>query len=291
MHVFKTREFKKMPRFCRNSGYGFPYILFCISLWLSACTRDNPVLSTATINLQKSVMQTLVAHAVQSTLTPWVGWGENAPGKQHAVEITPEPVKQQLPTLVPKPGAIPDEHYIRDIWGHRQYFPLGCEVSAVRDWAQYFGIEINEFNFQYELPISDNPDLGFVGSVEDPWGQVPPFSYGVHAAPIAQVLHEKYVIPAKGVKGLTLVDIKREIASGQPVIVWVIGNCVGGIPHEYTDNDGNTVTVAAYEHVVIVTGYNVTHIRYMNNGKFYDIPNEFFLNSWGVLGNMGLYLE
>jgi hypothetical protein len=24
----------------------------------------------------------------------------------------------------------------------------------------------------------------------------------------------------------------------------------------------------------------------MTNGKFYETPNEVFLNSWGVLGNM-----
>ena len=32
-------------------------------------------------------------------------------------------------------------------------------------------------------------------------------------------------------------------------------------------------------------------IRYMNNGKFYDIPSKNFENSWQVLGNMVVYLE
>jgi hypothetical protein len=34
----------------------------------------------------------------------------------------------------------------------------------------------------------------------------------------------------------------------------VIGNMVGGVPYEYTDQHGNQTIVAAYEHVVIVTG-------------------------------------
>jgi len=68
--------------------------------------------------------------------------------------------------------------------------------------------------------------------------------------------------------------------------VWVIGNVVGGMPSTYTDKKGNQAIVAAYEHVVIVTGYNKSHIRYMNNGKFYETPTDVFLNSWGVLGNM-----
>ena len=66
---------------------------------------------------------------------------------------------------------------------------------------------------------------------------------------------------------------------------------VWGEPYEYIDEQGNVSTVAAYEHVVIVTGYSSDTIRYMNNGKFYDIPTEYFLNSWQVLGNMVVYLQ
>jgi hypothetical protein len=42
---------------------------------------------------------------------------------------------------------------------------------------------------------------------------------------------------------------------------------------------------------VIVTGYGKDHIRYLNNGKFYQVPVETFLNSWGVLGNMLVYYK
>ncbi len=260
-----------------------PFITACVS----------PVVSNtaATLSVEERVIHTLVAHAMLTTLTPQAGWGENAPGEQHSIEITPAPIDNPISNEPAQTGSMPDEYYIRNIWGHRQFFAIGCEASAVRDWAMFLGIDINEFKFQFELPISDNPDLGFVGWVEDPWGQVPPYSYGVHAAPVAEVLRSKYNIPAQATKRMSLADIKREIASGQPVIAWVVGNCVGGIPYEYIDKKGNKVTVAAYEHVVIVTGYNITHIRYMNNGKFYDIPNEYFLNSWGILGNMAVYLK
>ena len=188
-------------------------------------------------------------------------------------------------------GDIPDSHYIWDIWGHRQYFGLGCEASAVVDWAEYFGVTVGEFAFQMRLPLSDNPDQGFVGSVEGPWGQVPPYAYGVHAAPVAKVLREHYGMNFVGEKGLTIEDLQRELASGQPVIAWVIGNCTGGIPYEYIDKAGKPVIVAAYEHVVILTGYDKDTIRYMNNGKFYDIPYVNFANTWGVLGNMAVYLD
>ena len=185
-----------------------------------------------------------------------------------------------IPTL-----SFPKEHYIHNITGHKQYFSLGCEAATAKDWANYFNKEFNEFEFQYKLPLSDNPDLGFVGDVNSPWGQVPPYGYGVHAGPIADLLNA-YGITARAYKGYTLEQIKAKIAQDKPVIAWVIGNAVGGVPYEYDDSKGNKTVVAAYEHVIIVTGYNETRVRYMNNGRFYETPNEVFLNSWGVLGNM-----
>ena len=204
---------------------------------------------------------------------------------------TPVPPTATLPapSATPTPTQ-PAEHYIRTISGHRQYFSLGCEAAVAKDWANYFGYDFNEFEFQYKLPLSDNPDLGFVGDVNAPWGQVPPYGYGVHAGPVADLLNA-YGIPAKAYKGYTLEQIKASVAQDQPVITWVIGNVVGGVPYEYTDSQGNKIIVAAYEHVVIVTGYSPTHIRYMTNGRFIDTPTEVFLNSWGVLGNMVVAVE
>ncbi len=190
------------------------------------------------------------------------------------------------PTASPTP-ANPKDHFIQAITGHHQFFPLGCETAAAKDWANYFHKDFNEFEFQYKLPASDNPDFGFVGDVNSPWGQIPPYGYGVYAGPIAALLNT-YGIPAKAYKGYTLDQLKNEIAQDRPAIVWVIGNVVGGVPYTYTDKQGNKVIVAAYEHVVIVTGYDDSHIRYMNNGRFYDTPTKVFLNSWAVLGNMAV---
>jgi uncharacterized protein YvpB len=205
---------------------------------------------------------------------------------------TPLPSSTSIPTPIPTTlqaaavtPVLPAEHYIRAITGHKQYFTLGCEAATAKDWANFFGYDFNEFEFQYKLPLSDNPDYGFVGDVNSPWGQVPPYGYGVHAGPVANLLNG-YGIPAKAYKDYTLEQIIAKLAQDKPVIAWVIGNVVGGVPHEYTDKEGRKVIVAAYEHVVIVTGYNETKLRYMTNGKFFETPKEVFLNSWGVLGNM-----
>jgi uncharacterized protein YvpB len=191
------------------------------------------------------------------------------------------------PTVTPTPFILPESYYLKII-ANRQYFALGCEASAAVDLAGYYDILIYQYNFQHELPLSDNPDLGFVGDAKGPWGQIPPYAYGVHASPVADLLN-KYGLDAEGGKGYTLEQLKVKIAAGHPIIVWVIGNMVGGVPTEYTDSEGNKSIVAAYEHVVILTGYDQDSVRYVSNGKFYDAQNEVFLNSWAVLGNMAVF--
>ena len=92
-------------------------------------------------------------------------------------------------------------------------------------------------------------------------------------------------------KGMTLEDVKAELAEGDPIIAWVIGNMVYSAPVKYVDKAGNSVTVAPYEHVVILTGYDEANITYMNNGNFFSVPVDVFLTSWGVLGNMAVIYE
>ena len=212
--------------------------------------------------------------------------------KEPLTEKTKEPTVTPTVTVDITPVETQDyeeSYYIENVYGHRQFFSIGCEAAAAVDWARFFGVEIIEYNFQFELPVSDNPDLGFVGDVRGPWGQAPPYAYGVHAGPIADALRN-YGLNAIAVKGFTLEKLKKQISNDKPVIVWVIGNVVGGVPTEYTDSEGNTIIVAAYEHVVIVTGYDKDAIRYLNNGKVYETPVDNFLNSWGVLGNMAVVM-
>jgi uncharacterized protein YvpB len=196
------------------------------------------------------------------------------------------PTSTPLPPTA-TPFIVPEEHYIQGFKGHSQYYSLGCEASAAVDLAEYFDIHFYQFDFQFDLPVSDNPDLGFVGDVNGPWGQIPPYAYGVHAAPVADLLND-YGLPVEGGKGYTLDQIKETLAQNKPVIVWVIGRMEYSQPVEYTDKAGNKTVVARYEHVVILTGYNENTVRFVSNGYWYDIENETFLNFWGVLGNMAV---
>ncbi len=177
------------------------------------------------------------------------------------------PTETPTPTLVPTDTPIPpvidnsfppSQASISGVVGHAQLYSLDCEARSAVDLAAYFGYSIDEIEFLSQLPSSDDPDQGFVGSYTDPRGQIPPNSYGVHAGPVAQLLRA-YGVNATDWKYMSYDQIQSEVASGRPVMVWVINNTLSGWPVQYTASDGNTTTVAAFEHTVIVVGYPRLH--------------------------------
>ncbi len=183
----------------------------------------------------------------------------------------------------------PKKAYIRSVNGWPQRFNLSCESRSAVDWAAFWGVEISETKFLKKLPRSDNPNKGFVGQPSDPLGRIPPDSYGVHAGPVAELLRE-YGLQAEARNGIAWKELKMEIAAGRPVIVWVIGQMWKGNSVEYQASDGETIQVAAYEHTMLLVGYNSTSVRAIDaaTGLAQDYPLRNFLASWGVLGNMAI---
>ena len=197
----------------------------------------------------------------------------------------------QTPTAAPTepaPPPLPASAYVDGLVGYPQTLSLSCESRSAVDWAAFYGLSISELEFQHALPASDNPNRGFVGYPNGPTGQIPPASYGAHAAPVAALLRA-YGLSASEYSGLSLDDLRRSLAYGHPVIVWVIGSVLpGGYPQPYTAADGETLTVAAGEHTVIVVGYDENTVTVQDGGMRYSPSIERFLSSWGVLGNMGI---
>jgi uncharacterized protein YvpB len=142
-------------------------------------------------------------------------------------------------------------------------------------------------DFLARLPKSDDPDRGFVGNYWDPRGQLPPASYGVHAAPVATLLRE-YGLTADARLGFTWDEIRAEVAAGRPVMAWVIANLDIATPEMYTAQDGTTTIVARYEHTVLVTGYDPQSVTVVDGDLVYQRSVERFLGSFAVLGNMAI---
>jgi subtilisin-like proprotein convertase family protein len=206
------------------------------------------------------------------------------------INDAPEP-----PPLDPPKPDLPKQAQVQGLSGRSQSLPLSCESRSAVDWAAFFGFQINEVDFHYNLPESDNPDIGFVGNVYGTWGQVPPNPYGVHAEPVAALLRD-YGLSAYAQRPLSWDGLRAEIAAGRPVIVWIVGApsgfgyeyVVNGIPLYYPPQEGNLTVVAPYEHTVIVSGYTEDTVTYLNGGNFYTRNINRFLDSWSVLRNMAI---
>ena len=192
----------------------------------------------------------------------------------------------------PTPTVLPPQTHIVGISGKDQSLPLDCESRSAVDWAAYFGVHIGELEFFNNLPKSDNPDTGFVGSVYGRWGQIPPNPYGVHAKPVADLLRN-YGLRAYAHRYLSWKDVKAEIADGNPVIVWVIGISDGAPPGRYypvfyNPSDGKTTVVSPYEHTAIVIGYTADSVTLLDGDSRYTRTLTQFLDSWSVLRNMAI---
>jgi len=194
------------------------------------------------------------------------------------------------PVDPPEPPDIPNHAQINGVTGQGQSLPLDCEARSAVDWANYFDVQINELTFFDRLPESENPDKGFVGSVYGTWGQIPPNPYGVHAEPVARLL-TKYGLEARAHRPLSWDQLRAEIAAGRPVITWIVGSVVNGIPEYYLPPDDELTIVARYEHTVIVTGYSSDSVTYLNGANSHTKSKEEFLQSWSALGNMAITAE
>ena len=205
---------------------------------------------------------------------------------------------QVTPYEPPTPGSPPNKAHLSGVTGQSQALPLDCESRSAVDWANYLGVWIDEIKFYEGLPDSENPDLGFVGSVYGIWGQLPPYPYGVHAEPVAARLR-KHGLSAVAHRPFSWDALRAEIAAGRPVIAWIVGSkypgyydyVVNGIPEYYPTEEGTVTTAARYEHTVIITGYTSDSVTFLNGGGIYQKGLQQFLESWSVLGNMAITLE
>lgn len=194
-----------------------------------------------------------------------------------------------IPGLLAQANSLPAEAHVDGVIGHPQKHLISCESRSAADWAAFFGTRVGENEILDLLPRSDNPEEGFVGNPDSPWGGLPPNGYGVHPPPLAGVLRELGV-RARAYAGLGWDDLRTEIAAGRPVIVWVIGAMWGGTAVQYKTKSGKTVPVAAFEHTMILTGYTPQTVSVVDasSGLPQIYPLSAFRNSWRVLGNRAI---
>jgi uncharacterized protein YvpB len=207
------------------------------------------------------------------------------------VEPLQSPQPEVKPTPTPRPADTPDfqeedlpaSASISGVKGSPQLYTLDCESQTAVDWARFFGTYINHQEFIDRLPRSDDPEEGFVGEINGAMGQIPPNAYGVHAPPVAALLRD-YGLPAAVVRDWGFEKIKREIADGRPVIVWIVNLPFEIETHQYTAPNGNTSTVARFQHTWIITAYNSSSVTVVDSKWTYNVRIPTFLQRWEALG-------
>lgn len=263
-----------------------------------------PAQPTATVSAPLPTAPPVVIQPVQQTYTVQAGDTAWRIASRFGTTVNALAIANNLPNawliyagqtlVIPGANGVPAAPPVGRqlaVYGQNQALPLDCEARSAVDWAGYFGVAINEIEFFNRLPVSDDPEVGFVGSGWGVWGQTPPYSYGVHAGPVAALL-QTYGVKAKAVRGLTWESVQAEIDAGRPVLAWVVGHIWNGTPIVYTAaSTDQTTTVAAYEHTVIVTGYAGDTVYILDGGLTYTRSKTDFLNSWAVLGNMAIVAD
>jgi uncharacterized protein YvpB len=167
---------------------------------------------------------------------------------------------------------------------------LSCEASAAAMAAQYHRLSISESEILSALPLHENPHLGFRGNVDGPYGGLT--DYGVYATPIHRVLSDRGLQVELFSGGVA--EIKEHIRQGRPVLAWITYDLQVQAPQERLlagpNNQPQTVTLVAYEHAILIVGYNREglwiHDPFDGTRGFYSESE--FLRSFGYLGRMAL---
>ena len=182
----------------------------------------------------------------------------------------------------------PDRVNLR-LSGKAQERSLSCESRSACDLLAYYGRPMDEDAFRLGIPMSDNPDLGFVGDVNGPGEQLPPAGYGVHAEPIAARLRA-VGLPATASRGRDLDWLRDRLAEGRPVIVWATGMLDAPQPVTMRDASGRAFVVARGEHTFLAVGYEPGRILLVDSatGAEKAVPERRFDASWAVLGRQAV---
>ena len=157
-------------------------------------------------------------------------------------KLAPEKILLNVPLLLQRPTL-----------------PTGCEIVSTTMMLDYMGIDVDPVKLAEEIPYDKNdPSLGYVGN---------PFTDGgwtIYPEAMIETIM-KYLPTAKVMTGVSMDELKEQLALEKPVVVWLSGM------HGYTI------------HSVIVTGYDMKGIYYndpWSGEKNAWISNDDFLTMW-----------
>lgn len=170
-------------------------------------------------------------------------------------------VRRRAGKIVTSLRLLPEPHQKIDVPFHRQERALSCEVASLRSALLTKGIDVKEAELFELLPkdptpktagVWGDPDRGFVGDVDGSQERLS--GYGVYAGPLAE-LARTYGDRVTAGTGFTSEDVAREIAAGNPVIIWGITGRFPPKDISWQTSEGKHVPAFVGEHSRVVYGY------------------------------------
>lgn len=152
---------------------------------------------------------------------------------------------------------------------HRQEHALSCEAAALHAALTARGVPVTESGLIAAIGFDPTPKRGgewgdpnvaFVGNIN---GRQPQTGYGVYWDPVARVANRYRRAEAE--TGRTVAYLARQIADGNPVVVW--GFIRGGQPYSWRTPGGRIVEAVVGEHARVAIGFSGT----------VEFPTGFFL--------------
>ncbi len=183
-------------------------------------------------------------------------------------------------------AAPPSEFVIQGVPTVAQIWPLSCEYAATSAATGLWGPTLSQQTMHAEIGNHLNPHRGFRGNILGSWGGTT--DYGVYPEAIVPALHRHGYTQSRAFRAGTD-TLKRELAAGNPVVVWIVGNYTAQ-RRVYLTDGAESYFVIPYEHAVTLYGYDERGVHIMDPGhgaKYHESWDRLEFG-WAQLDHMAL---
>lgn len=171
----------------------------------------------------------------------------------------------------------------------------GCEVTSLAMLLNYHGIEVTKNELaekiakvplQYDNGLYGNPNVGFVGNMEDGPG------LAVYHEPIYQLAVQYAGKKVIDLTGEPFEKVIKQIQKGLPV--WVIVTNTFQPVHNFQtwDTPQGEIQITFSEHSVVITGFDQEYL-YLNNPygtKNQKVDRQAFIQAWEQMGKQAIVI-
>jgi uncharacterized protein YvpB len=174
----------------------------------------------------------------------------------------------------------------------------GCEVTSLAMLLQYWGIDVTKNELAAQIPrvplqYSDgkngNPNMGFVGNMEDGPG------LGVYHGPIYYLANSNITdqLRVQNLSNYHFSTVLEKVSQGLPVWVITTSNFSPLSDFNTWSTPQGSVEITYKMHSVVITGYDQEYI-YLNDPygtKNKKVNKEKFIASWEQMGSQAIVIE